>query len=93
VAIVGNVSYAAGQRFETVIAKAEVRADPLMAPETLWMLPGWHGLDRGGQRVVRGIHSEEGETPATFDNLVRLEEENFAPAANAADRSTPPAKR
>jgi hypothetical protein len=93
VAVVGNVSYAAGQRFETVLARAEVRTDPVMAPETIWMLPGWNGLDRGGQRVVRGIHSEEGEAPALFDNLVRLEEENFTPAGNAADRASPPPKR
>ncbi|HEX6069622.1 MAG TPA: molybdopterin-dependent oxidoreductase, partial [Longimicrobiaceae bacterium] len=93
VAVVGNVSYIAGQRFETVIARAAVRADATMARETLWMQPGWHSLGRGGQRVARGIHSEEGESPAMFDNLVRLEPANYTPAANAADRGTPPPKR
>jgi hypothetical protein len=87
------VSYVAGQRFETVIAKATVRTDATMARETLWMNPGWHGLDRGGQRVARGVHSEEGESPAMFDNLVRLEPANYAPTGNAADRGAPPPKR
>jgi len=91
VAVVGNVSYAAGQVFETVLARATVAVDPTMALETLWMAPGWHGLDRGGQRVARGIHSEEGETPALFDNLVRIEDEGYAPS-RPGTRGQPPPK-
>jgi subtilisin family serine protease len=93
VAVVGNVSYVAGQRFETVIGRALVRTDATMARETLWMRPGWHGLGRGGQRVARGVHSEEGESPALSDNLVRLEPAGYTPTANAADRGAPPPKR
>jgi arylformamidase len=39
------------------------------------------------------VHSEEGESPAMFDNLVRLEAAGYTPTANAADRGTPPPKR
>jgi hypothetical protein len=70
-----------------------VQPDARMAPETVFMRPGWNGLDRGGQRVVRGVHSEEGEAPALSDNLVRLEAAGYAPAGNAAGRGTPPPKR
>ncbi|HEX9371255.1 MAG TPA: molybdopterin-dependent oxidoreductase, partial [Roseiflexaceae bacterium] len=93
VALVGNVAYAAGRTFETVIARAVVQVDETMALETVLMPPGWHGFDRGGQRLARGVHSEEGEVAALFDNLVRVENENYAPAGNAADRGQRPPKR
>jgi anaerobic selenocysteine-containing dehydrogenase/subtilisin family serine protease len=93
VALVGNVTYAAGQTFETVIAQVQVQLDESVAPETIWMQPGWQGLDRGGQRLIRGIHLEEGEAPALFDNLVRIEIAGYTPASNAANRGSDPAKR
>ncbi|MEZ4868458.1 MAG: S8 family serine peptidase [Caldilineaceae bacterium] len=92
VALVGNVTYSAGQTFETVIARATVQVDAGVAPEVLVMAPGWHGLNRGGQRLARGIHTEEGEMPALFDNLVRIENANYTPTGNAANRGTAPRK-
>jgi hypothetical protein len=93
VALVGNVTYRPGETFETVIARATVQFDPTMALETIRMTPGWHGLDRGGQRLARGVHSEEGEVPALFDNLVRLAPAGYVPAGNAAGRGASPPKR
>ncbi len=93
VALVGNLATMPARTFEAVIARARVRFDHQMALETIRMVPGWDGLDRGGQRLVRAVHSEEGEGTALFDNLVRLAPADYSPGGNAPDRGTPLPKR
>ena len=89
----GNVAYTAGQTFVREITEATVHFDPQMAKETVWMSYGWNSFNRGGQRLMRGIHSEEGENPALFDNLVKLQVAGSAAPASADVRGDAPAKR
>ena len=93
VTLVGNVAYTAGQTYSRVITEATIHFDPGMAKETLWMGYGWNGFNRGGQRLMRGIHSEEGENPALFDNLVKVQVAGSAAPASASERGNAPAKR
>lgn len=88
----GNLSYVVDQRFEKLIAEVTVKFDDGMALETLWMLPGWDVFNRNGLRTVRAVHTEEGETPAIYDNLVKIENSGYAVPAGAESRGTSPPK-
>ena len=93
VKLVGNLAYTAGETYAREIAEATVHFDPHMAKDTIWMGYGWNSFNRGGQRLIRGIHSEEGENPALFDNLVRIQAASSAVPASADGRGDAPAKR
>lgn len=93
VKLIGNLAYTADQAFIREITEATVHFDASMAKETVWMGFGWNGFNRGGQRLVRGIHSEDGESPALYDNLVKILATATAAPASAADRGNAPGKR
>ena len=90
--LAGNLSYSVDERFEKVIAEVTVRFDTNMALETLWMLPGWEAFNRNGLRVTRAVHSEEGETPAIHENLVKIVGRGYSAPAGAEGRGDAPVK-